>query len=145
MTTPITLLTHIQQQLQTAQALQVLLQSEYQALLMSDIDELAGLVAQKRSCAEQLERASLALNQATQNRPEQSVMAADDATRFHWQQLIDCAETLRKQNLRNGALLNERQARLRWIAQHAGADTHPLYAPAGLYDNRQAGRSLARA
>ncbi len=137
-------------QLRLAGELEGLLKAEYQALLSSDLATLADLVAQKRVAAELLERSSAELGHCTGGAPQSVIPRLGQPAQQRWQALGDVADSLRKQNLHNGALLNERQNRLRWVAQRASNEAPALYAPqsrtsfasgfAGL-----SGRSLARA
>lgn len=134
-------------QLRLTAELESLLQAEYQALLGSDLATLAALVARKRSTAESLERCSFDLGQHTGGMPQTVVPQLGPEALQRWQQLGVAADGLRRQNMHNGALLNERQNRLRWVAERANRETPALYAPrinssamAGL-----SGRSLARA
>lgn len=134
-------------QLALAGALEELLQAEYRALLGSDLAALAALVAEKQQTAQALERSSIDLAQHTGGVPQKAIPQLGAEALHRWQQLGDVADRLRKQNLHNGALLNERQNRLRWVAERAGAEALPLYAPhpqAGL-GLGYGGRSLARA
>lgn len=152
MTTTATEKTHyilplLDTQLRLTAELESLLQAEYQALLGSDLVALAELVARKRSTAESLERSSLDLGQHTGGMPHAVIPQLGPEALQRWQQLGLTADGLRKQNLHNGALLNERQNRLRWVAERANSATPALYAPrsgtslmAGL-----SGRSLAHA
>jgi len=139
------LLPLLEQQLYVAKTLEGLLMAEYSALLGSDVAALTDLVAQKRSTAEALERTSLALGHATGGDPLAAVMAAGGEPLHRWHALAALADVLRRQNLANGALLNERQNRLRWVAERASGGEPALYAPrpapafAAL-----SGRSLAR-
>ena len=134
-------------QLELAIALESLLRAEYHALLSSDLAMLAELVSRKRSAAELLERSSLELNQHTAGAPQVVIQQLGGPPLQRWQQLGELADSLRKQNLHNGALLNERQNRLRWVAERASGDAHPLYAPRTSPSLAAAlgGRSLARA
>ena len=134
-------------QLRLTTELASLLQTEYQALLGSDLATLATVVASKRSAAESLERSSLELEQYTGGMPQMVIPQLGPEALQRWQQLGLAADSLRKQNLHNGALLNGRQNRLRWVAERANSATPALYAPraganlmAGL-----SGRSLAHA
>ncbi|MES2884868.1 MAG: flagellar export chaperone FlgN [Pseudomonadota bacterium] len=134
-------------QLELAAALQSLLQAEYRALLGSDLAALAELLGQKRAAAESLEQSSLELGRHTGSSPHTVIPQLGGAPLQRWQQLGDLADSLRKQNLHNGALLNERQNRLRWVAERAAGDAHPpSYAarPCSLAP-ALSGRSLARA
>ena len=142
-----TLLTLLDQQLHIGTTLEGLLMAEYSALLGSDVHALAELVSEKRRTAEALERSSLALAEATQGAPQVAVEQSGEAARQCWRALAQLADRLRHQNLANGALLNERQNRLRWVAERASQAPPALYAPrssanlvAGL-----SGRSIARA
>lgn len=134
-------------QLELAAALQNLLHAEYRALLGSDLAALTELLGQKRAAAESLERSSLELSQLTAGAPHTMIPQMGGAPLQRWQQLGDLADSLRKQNLHNGALLNERQNRLHWVAERAAGDAHPLYAarPSSGLASALSGRSLARA
>lgn len=134
-------------QLELAAALQSLLHAEYRALLGSDLAALAELLSQKRAAAESLEQSSLELGRHTDGAPHTVIPQLGGLPMQRWQQLGDLADSLRKQNLHNGALLNERQNRLRWVAERAAGDAHPLYAarPASGLATALSGRSLARA
>lgn len=142
---PQALLPLIDDQLRLAGVLETLLRDEEQALLGSDLAQLAALVAQKRSAAEALEQASAALSRHTDGDPHRAVDRADIETRQRWQALGQSAERLRRQNLVNGALLNERQNRLRWVLQRAAPEATALYAPTAAGFGPLPGRSLARA
>lgn len=134
-------------QLQLATTLESLLLAEYRALLGSDLPSLADLVGRKRSAAESLERSSLELSQHVGGAPHAVIPQLGGMPWQRWQQLGDLADRLRRQNLHNGALLNERQNRLRWVAERAAGDSHPLYAarPSSGLPAALSGRSLARA
>lgn len=134
-------------QLGFAGALEYLLQAEYQALLTSDLNALAELVAKKRLAAESLEKSSSALAQSTGGEPAAVMPRLGGIVLQRWQQLGDVADRLRRQNLCNGALLNERQNRLRWVAERAGGEMPALYAPkaSSHFAPGLSGRSLARA
>lgn len=137
----------LDQQIDLAGTLESLLQAEYQALLGSDIARLAELVSEKRRAAESLERSSLALSQQTGGVPAAAMPYLGHEAQMRWQQLGVVAERLRSQNLHNGALLNERQNRLRWVSQRASGDTPALYSPHASpgFASTLSGRSLARA
>lgn len=141
------LLPLLDHQLGLADSLEQLLLAEHQALLSSDLATLAQLVAEKRMAAETLEQSSLSLQQQTGGEPAAAIQQLGSAALQRWQQLAAVAERLRKQNLHNGALLNERQNRLRWVAQRASGEASPLYAPhaAARLGDGLSGRSLARA
>lgn len=134
-------------QLRLAGALEGLLQAEYQALLSSDLAALANLVAQKRAAAESLEQCSLHLGQHTGGAPQTIILQLGGEAAERWQQLGGIADNLRRQNLHNGALLNERQNRLRWVAERASNEPAPLYAPraTAAFASNLSGRILARA
>ena len=134
-------------QLALASALDAILQAEHQALLGSDLAALAALVQQKRSAAEELERSSAALHVFSGGAPQTLIAGLGDDASSRWQQLGSLATGLHAQNLRNGALLNERQNRLRWVAERASGDSHPLYSTrsASSLAASLGGRSLARA
>ncbi len=146
-----TLIPLLATQLRLAGALDELLQAEHRALLSSDLATLAGIVAQKRAAAESLEQASQELHRHTAGAPHRVIPALGDDAAESWATLGALADQLRHQNLNNGALLNERQNRLRWVAERASQGTPALYAPrnnAGLGPGIAAslgGRSLARA
>lgn len=131
-------------QIGCARDLQDILDAETRALLAADLDQLTELVQRKQAAAERLEGLSRQLAGATGGQPDQAIASLGGNASARWQTLRDTAEVLRKVNLHNGALLDERQARLRWIARQAGLDeTASSYGPAGraaLY-----GRSLAQA
>ncbi|MDO9453174.1 MAG: flagellar protein FlgN [Stagnimonas sp.] len=136
----------IDRQLHAAGALEGLLMAEYSALLSSDLAALTDLVAQKRSTAESLEHSSVALSEFTGGAPEKAVLQAGAVAIEKWQRLGAIANRLRRQNLANGALLNERQNRLRWVAERASGGAQTLYGPGtstGLA-SALSGRSLAR-
>lgn len=137
----------IESQLYFAESLEALLQSEYTALLASDIDRLGEVVALKMGAAESLERASSELHQAVGGTPQDVLheLGADTAER--WQQLGETADRLRSQNLLNGAVLNERQNRLRWVAERAQGEAPGVYAPQARrpFGSGLSGRSIARA
>jgi len=137
----------IDNQLRLAGALEGLLQAEYQALLDSDLATLAKLVAQKRVAAESLEQSSLDLGERTGGAPQAVIPQLGREAVQRWQQLGDKADSLRRLNLQNGALLNERQNRLRWVAQRASNEQPALYAPRASHSlaSNLSGRSLARA
>ncbi len=140
-------LTLLDRQLQQATELEGLLHAEYCALLGSDLARLAELVGQKRAAAERLEQSSLELSRHTGGSPHTAIPPLGGTPNQRWQQLGQIADRLRQQNLHNGALLNERQNRLRWVAERATGDTHPLYSPRSAASLTYAlgGRSLARA
>lgn len=134
-------------QLALAGTLEGLLQAEYQALLSSDLAALAELVARKQSAAESLERASKDLNLQTRGAPQAVISQLGREVAQRWQQLGNLADGLRRQNLSNGALLNERQNRLRWVAERANNQSPNLYAPRAhaSFASSLSGRSLAHA
>lgn len=134
-------------QLALAGSLENLLQAEYRALLASDLATLAELVAQKHGAAQALEQSSLDLAQHTSGAPQEIIPQLGQEALHCWQQLGDAADRLRKQNLHNGALLNERQNRLRWVVERAGGEPSPLYTahPQPGFVPGLSGRSLARA
>lgn len=136
----------IDRQLHAAEALEGLLMAEYSALLGSDVAALTDLVAQKRSMAESLEHSSIALSEFTSGAPEKAVMQAGAVAIEKWQRLGAIADRLRVQNLANGALLNERQNRLRWVAERASGGAQPVYGPrtSTAFASALSGRSLAR-
>jgi flagellar biosynthesis/type III secretory pathway chaperone len=134
----------LDEQLRQAERLVGLLGEEEQALLSGNAEILAELVSLKRGAAESLERASLALRQGTGEHPEQVIAALGGAPALRWQRLGELAASLRRQNLVNGALLNERQNRLRWITERAGCEAPGLYAPKALWQSSTSGRTLAR-
>jgi len=140
------LLSLLDQQLRIAQTLEGLLMAEYSALLASDLATLGDLVAQKRSAAESLEHSSIVLSASTDGAPEAAMRREGGEALSCWQALGTIADRLRRQNLANGALLNERQNRLRWVADRAAGEAAPLYAPrtAGGFPTALSGRSLAR-
>ena len=134
-------------QLHHADTLATLLQAEYQALLTSDLATLAQLVSAKHSAAASLEQCSAALAEHTGGAPQLLIPQLGPEAVQCWQQLGQIADALRQQNLSNGALLNERQNRLRWVAERAGGEAQGLYSPrasAG-FSATLTGRSLARA
>ena len=115
-------------QIACARELQEVLDAETRALLTADLSALAELVQRKQHAAERLEQLSRALADATGGRPGAVVPTLGGAANERWQTLRDAADVLRKANLHNGALLSERQARLRWIARQAGLeDGDPTY------------------
>lgn len=136
----------IDRQLHAADTLEGLLMAEYSALLGSDVAALTDLVAQKRSTAESLEHSSIALSEFTGGAPEKAVLQAGAVAIEKWQRLAAIADRLRRQNLANGALLNERQNRLRWVAERASGDGHTVYGPrsSNAFSSALSGRSLAR-
>ncbi len=140
------LLPLLDRQLHIAEALEGLLMAEYSALLGSDVAALNDLVVQKRSTAESLEHSSIALSEYTGGAPETAIVQAGAAAVEKWQRLGAIADRLRRQNLANGALLNERQNRLRWVAERAAGGAPPLYAPRAPtgFSPSLSGRSLAR-
>lgn len=144
---PFPILPLLDSQLALAGALEGLLQAEYRALLASDLATLAELVARKRTAAQSLEQSSLDLAQHTGGAPQKIIPGLGVEALQRWQQLGDVADRLRKQNLHNGALLNERQNRLRWVAERAGGESSPLYTahPQASLVPGLSGRSLARA
>lgn len=137
----------IESQLYLAESLEALLQSEYSALLASDIERLSEVVALKLDAAESLERANSELTEAVGGAPQDVASQFGTDTAERWQQLGDAADRLRNQNQRNGAVLNERQNRLRWVAQRASGETTGVYAPQAraAFGSGLSGRSLARA
>lgn len=137
----------IESQLYFAESLETLLQSEYSALLTSDIARLAEVVALKMDAAENLERANSELHHAVGGTPQDVVRALGADTAERWQQLGDTADRLRNQNLLNGAVLNERQNRLRWVAERAHGEAPGVYAPQARhrFGSGLSGRSIARA
>lgn len=139
------LLPLIDDQLRLAGLLETLLRDEEQALLGSDLAQLAALVAQKRGAAEALEVASTALSRHTDGNPQQTIERLGGEAQQRWQALGLSAERLRRQNLVNGALLNERQNRLRWVLQRAAPESAALYSPNSAARGLLPGRSLARA
>lgn len=115
-------------QIACARELQEVLDAETQALLTADLPALGELVQQKQQAAERLEQLSRALAGATGGSPGAVVPTLGRDASERWQTLRDAADVLRKANLHNGALLTERQARLRWIARQAGLDEgEPTY------------------
>jgi len=142
-----TILPLLDVQLKLTETLENLLRDEHSALLRSDLAGLAELVAQKQATASSLERASVDLAQRTGSAPGSLMARLGHEAQARWQQLSAAADRLRRQNLDNGALLNERQNRLRWIAQRAGQDSAPGYAPGPLRGLAASfsGRSLAHA
>lgn len=147
-TTTTTVPSLLDAQIDCARELQGILDAETQALLAADLNALAELVQRKQQAAEQLEQLSRALAQATGGAPERLIPSLGDNASARWQTLRDTAEVLRKVNLHNGALLTERQARLRWIAHQAGLDEAPsLYGPGPRGGARPSGlgRHLAQA
>ena len=137
----------LESQLQHAGTLSTLLQAEYQALLTSDLATLAALVSAKHSAAALLEQCSTALAEHTGGAPHAVIPQLGEEAMQCWQQLGQVADTLRQQNLSNGALLNERQNRLRWVAERAGGESRSLYGPrpSNSFSASLSGRSLARA
>jgi len=127
-------------QIACARDLQDILEAETRALLAADIGALSELVQRKQTAAEQLEQLSRALGIATGGAPERTIPNLGAAASQRWQTLRDAADVLRKVNLHNGALLDERQARLRWIARQAGLDDE-----ANTYGNTAGGRANLRA
>lgn len=147
-TTPNSVPSLLDAQILCARGLQDILDAETQALLAADLNALAELVQRKQQAAEQLEHLSRALAQATGGAPERLIPSLGDNASARWQTLRDTAELLRKVNLHNGALLNERQARLRWIAHQAGLEQAPaVYGPGPRGGARPSGlgRHLAQA
>lgn len=134
-------------QIACARELQDILEAETRALLAADIGALSELMQRKQSAAEQLEQLSRALGIATGGNPAGVVPHLGDQANQRWQTLRDAADVLRKVNLHNGALLDERQARLRWIARQAGLDDDaPTYGDKGRGGRGNGlGRHLARA
>lgn len=112
-------------QIRCARELQDILDAETRALLAADLGALGELVQRKQAAAEQLERLSRDLGRATGGDPARVITDLGEHARLRWQMLSDAADVLRKVNLHNGALLDERQARLRWIARQAGLDDEP--------------------
>lgn len=139
------LLPLIDDQLRLAGVLETLLRDEEQALLGSDLGWLAALVAQKRGAAEALEVASTALSRHTDGAPQQTIERLGGEARQRWQALGLSAERLRRQNMVNGALLNERHNRLRWVLQRAAPEAIALYSPHAAGSGTLPGRSLAKA
>lgn len=134
-------------QIDCARQLQDILDAETQALLAADLNALAELVQRKQQAAETLEQLSRSLSAATGGAPAERIPNLGEQASSRWQTLRETAELLRKVNLHNGALLSERQARLRWIAEQAGLEPAPaLYGP-GTPAARPAGlgRHLAQA
>lgn len=134
-------------QIDCARQLQDILDAETQALLAADLNALAELVQRKQQAAETLEQLSRSLAQATGGAPAERIPNLGEQASSRWQTLRETAELLRKVNLHNGALLSERQTRLRWIAEQAGLEPAPtLYGP-GTPAPRPAGlgRHLAQA
>lgn len=109
-------------QIACARDLQDILEAETRALLAADIGALTDLVQRKQQAAERLEQLSRQLGLATGGTPERTIPNLGAEASQRWQTLRDAADVLRKVNLHNGALLDERQARLRWIARQAGLD-----------------------
>jgi len=137
-------------QIACARELQDILEAETLALLAADIARLGELVHRKQLAAEQLEQLSRSLGIATGGDPARAIPDLGEQASQRWQTLTDAAEVLRKVNLHNGALLDERQARLRWIARQAGLDDDcPTYGdPARSRGGPRSpglGRSLAQA
>ena len=127
-------------QIACARDLQDILEAETRALLAADLNALTELVQRKQAAAEQLEQLSRQLGIATGGAPGRVIPSLGDQASARWQTLRDAADILRKVNLHNGALLDERQARLRWIARQAGIDEE-----ASTYSGQSQGRGLLRA
>lgn len=109
-------------QIACARELQEVLDAETRALLAADLPALSELVQHKQQAAERLEQLSRALAAASGGAPGAVIPSLGGEAGDRWQTLRDAADVLRKANLHNGALLSERQARLRWIARQAGID-----------------------
>lgn len=115
-------------QIACARELQEVLDAETRALLAADLPALAELVQHKQQAAERLEQLSRQLAGATGGAPGPVIDGLGSQASERWQTLRDAADVLRKANLHNGALLSERQARLRWIARQSGLDDgEPTY------------------
>ena len=136
----------IESQLYYAQSLEALLHSEYQALLESDVESLLEVVALKMGAAESLERTSIELQHAVGGTPQDVERHLGTDSAACWQQLGDTADRLRQQNLRNGAVLNERQNRLEWVANRARGEAPAVYSaqPRHVFGSGLSGRTIAR-
>ena len=131
-------------QIACARELQEVLNAETRALLAADLPALGELVQRKQQAAERLEQLSRQLAAATGGAPGPVIGTLGSEAGERWQTLRDAADVLRKANLHNGALLSERQARLRWIARQSGLDDGEHTYGAGRR-NAGPGRHLAQA
>lgn len=142
---------NLAQHVACAETLLKLLADEKSALLGNDIDTLSRLCESKASAAATLQILSQRLNKACGSgdplRIEAHISAGGDADLLQrWRELLKLAARLQKLNLENGALLQERQTRVRSILQtlQRGSDK-PLYGRDGASPLAAARRALALA
>lgn len=140
----------LNQQLNCAESLLRILTDEKTALLANDIEGLQKLCETKSAAAQTLQDLSAQLNKLCgsaiaaqiesfirkQNQPQ--ALGA-------WQSLLKAAARCQQANLENGALLLERQVRVRSLLQLIHRDERPLYGRAGASTLATPRRALALA
>lgn len=111
-----------------ARALQTTLEAEHQCLLSGDLEQLHGILSAKDGSAQRLSDLGRQMGRLCGG-PEQmeaTVVACGDGTlTAHWQALLQVALLCQQANFANGALLMERQARLRSLQHVINDDPMP--------------------
>jgi len=132
-----------------AEGLVKLLAEEKLALMANDLDGLTRLCAAKAEAALTLQALSAQLNKTCGG--DATVVAShiekngSSTQRRQWQDLLKLAARCQQANLENGALLLERQVRVRSMLQLMQRDEKPLYGRGGTSPLLASRRALALA
>ena len=139
---------NLQQHLVCTQALIDLLVEEKTALLGQDVDSLARVCAAKAEAAASLQALSTALHKLCGCSDAAGIEARlrqQPASLTLWQQLLQLAARCQQANLENGALLLERQVRVRSMLQLMQQGERPVYRRSGTAGTEGTRRALALA
>lgn len=133
-----------------AEGLLKLMAQEKAALLATDLEGLAQLCEAKANAAQTLQALSLQLNRACGGDSADAgayiEKSGDARLQKLWQQLMKLAVGCQQANLENGALLLERQTRVRSALQLLQPrDEKPLYGRSGASPLQASRRALALA
>lgn len=141
---------NLAQHVSCTETLLKILAEEKAALLGSDVDSLTRLCEAKSSAALTLQSLSARLNKACGSNDARQVEAHIRATGEtesigRWEELLRLAARCQQANLENGALLLERQTRVRSMLQVLQRGEKPLYDRGGSSPLAASRRALASA
>lgn len=133
-----------------AENLAKLLAEERDVLLSNDLEGLERICVSKSAAAQELQSLSASLNRGC---GASNASAIENFIRHHgdalslgrWNSLRELAAHCARANLENGALLQERQTRVRSLLQVIQQDTRPLYGRSGASPVPAMKRALASA
>jgi len=128
------------------QSLLQTLAREREALDSKDPAALEQIAAEKNRLVNALQTLSRQLHALPGGRPgaelESSIRHGGSALQQRWQQLLELTERCQRDNLANGALIDARQAQVKWALDHmlGIGNAAPTYGRAGV--NREIGARL---